>query len=67
MFPNTKTNESQDKFKKLADDFQEIVDDLFLNIKYLMFDLEATRRENMELKQRLLDQEKGLNRETLSL
>jgi len=53
MFPNTRTNETQNKFKKTIDDFQLIVDDLTLGIKYLIFDLEATRRENMELKRML--------------
>lgn len=57
MWPNTRTNEPQNKFKKMIDDFQEIVDDLTLNVKYLIFDLEATRRENEELKRMLSDQE----------
>ena len=44
---------TQDKLKKVIDSFQEIVDDLTFGIKYLIFDLEATRRENMELKRML--------------
>lgn len=38
---------------------QEALSQLRLDIKYLMFDLEVTRKERDELKQRLLDLENG--------
>lgn len=46
---------TQDKLKKAVDEFQAIISDLTLGIKYLIFDLEATRRENQDLKRRLLE------------
>ena len=51
--------ESQDRHQRLrktVSDLQESLDYLRLSIKYLMFDLEATRRENTYLRQ-MLEQE----------
>jgi len=42
------------KLKKTVNDLQESLDYLRLSIKYLVFDLEATRRENSYLR-KLLD------------
>jgi len=41
------------KLKKTVHDLQESLDYLRLSIKYLVFDLEATRRENRYLRQML--------------
>ena len=51
--------ETQDRHKRLrktVTDLQESLDYLRLSIKYLMFDLEATRRENSYLR-KMLEQE----------
>lgn len=42
----TETRERHDKMKRTIADLQESLDYLRLSIKYLVFDLEATRREN---------------------
>ncbi len=48
------------KLKKTVHDLQESLDYLRLSIKYLVFDLEATRRENRYLRQMLeKDQQQG--------
>lgn len=39
-----------DKIKQTVADLQESVDHLRLGVKYLVFDLEATRRENEHLR-----------------
>lgn len=44
------TRERHDKMKKTVSDLQESLDYLRLSIKYLVFDLEATRRENQYLR-----------------
>ena len=44
------TQERQAKLKKTVSDLQESLDYLRLSIKYLVFDLEATRRENEYLR-----------------
>jgi hypothetical protein len=44
----------QHKLSKTADNLQDSVDFLRLSVKYLLFDLEATRRENAYLR-RLID------------
>ncbi len=49
------TRERHDKMKKTIADLQDSLDYLRLSIKYLVFDLEATRRENQYLR-KLLDQ-----------
>ncbi len=51
------TRARHERLRKTVSSLQESLDYLRLSIKYLMFDLEATRRENNSLK-KLLD-EKG--------
>lgn len=48
------TKTRHDKLRKTVAGLQESLDTLRLSIKYLVFDLEATRRENQYLK-KLLD------------
>jgi len=48
-----KTQERHKKLKKTVHDLQESLDYLRLAIKYLVFDLEATRRENSYLRKML--------------
>jgi uncharacterized membrane protein len=48
------------RMKKTVNDLQESLDYLRLSIKYLVFDLEATRRENQYLR-KLLEQQAGGN------
>jgi hypothetical protein len=55
------TQNRHDKMKKTIADLQESLDYLRLSIKYLVFDLEATRRENAYLR-KLLEQS-GNNRQ----
>jgi uncharacterized membrane protein len=50
----SQTRERHDKMKQTIADLQESLDYLRLSIKYLVFDLEATRRENEYLR-KLLD------------
>lgn len=45
-----KTQERHSKLRKTVHDLQESLDYLRLAIKYLVFDLEATRRENSYLR-----------------
>ena len=45
--------------KKTVSDLQESLDYLRLSIKYLVFDLEATRRENKYLRDMLNKQDAG--------
>ena len=45
------TQERHAKLRKTVGDLQESLDYLRLSIKYLVFDLEATRRENAYLRQ----------------
>ena len=47
------------KLKKSVSDLQESLDYLRLSIKYLVFDLEATRRENAYLRKMLEQDEAG--------
>ena len=42
----TETKDRHDKMKKTMRERQESLDYLRLSVKYLVFDLEATRREN---------------------
>lgn len=44
------TQQRHQKLKKTVGDLQESMDYLRLSIKYLVFDLEATRRENAYLR-----------------
>jgi len=48
------TRDRHDKMKRTIADLQESLDYLRLSIKYLVFDLEATRRENEYLR-KLID------------
>lgn len=50
------TRTRHDKMRKTIGDLQESLDYLRLSIKYLVFDLEATRRENQYLR-KLLDRQ----------
>ena len=47
------TQSRHDKMRKTISDLQESLDYLRLSIKYLVFDLEATRRENQYLRKLL--------------
>ena len=47
------------KLRKTVNDLQESLDYLRLSIKYLVFDLEATRRENAYLRKMLEEQHAG--------
>lgn len=48
------TRERHDRMKKTVADLQDSLDYLRLSVKYLVFDLEATRREN-EFLRRLIE------------
>lgn len=52
------TQTRHEKVKKTIDELQESLDYLRLSIKYLVFDLEATRRENQYLR-KLLETQNG--------
>lgn len=47
------TRERHERLKKTFNSLQESLDYLRLSIKYLVFDLEATRRENSTLRKML--------------
>lgn len=49
------THERHQQLKQTVSSLQESIDFVRLSIKYLLFDLEATRRENEQLR-RLLDE-----------
>ena len=49
----TKSQERHQKLRKTVHDLQESMDYLRLAIKYLVFDLEATRRENSSMRKML--------------
>ena len=51
------TQERHRKLRKTVHDLQESLDYLRLSIKYLVFDLEATRRENSYLR-KMLEQDR---------
>ncbi len=53
------TKERHQKLKKTVGDLQESLDYLRLSIKYLVFDLEATRRENRYLRKMLEEDNAG--------
>lgn len=53
-----KTQARHEKLKKTVSDLQESLDYLRLSIKYLVFDLEATRRENAYLR-KVLEQDRS--------
>ncbi len=50
-------NPHQKQQKKSVDNLQEPLDYLRISLKYLLFDLEATRRENASLKKLLKDRD----------
>ena len=52
------TRQRHDRMKKTVADLQESLDYLRLSIKYLVFDLEATRRENEYLR-KLIESQSG--------
>lgn len=51
----TEAREGHERLKRTMGSLQDSLDYLRLSIKYLVFDLEATRRENTHLR-RLLDE-----------
>jgi chromosome segregation ATPase len=53
------TRERHQKLKQTVNNLQESIDFLRLSIKYLLFDLEATRRENTQMRKMLDDGEKS--------
>ncbi len=53
------TRDRHDRMKKTVSELQESLDYLRLSVKYLVFDLEATRRENQYLRTLLDAQSKG--------
>ena len=52
------TKKRHEEIKKTVGGLQDAIDALRLSIKYLMFDLEATRRENDYLR-KMLEQDPG--------
>ena len=48
-----KTQQGQDMLQQKLSNLQQSLDSLRLGLKYLIFDLEATRRENNDLRKRL--------------
>ncbi len=52
------TRERHERMKKTVADLQESLDYLRLSVKYLVFDLEATRRENDYLRKLIESQSK---------
>ena len=48
-----KSRENHEKIQQKLNNLHQSLDHLRLGIKYLIFDLEATRRENMDLRKRL--------------
>ncbi|MGD9110588.1 MAG: hypothetical protein PVG93_06565, partial [Phycisphaerales bacterium] len=53
-----KAHDSQKKLEKSVDSLQEALDYLRICIKYQLFDLEATRRENKYLRKLLEERDK---------
>jgi regulator of replication initiation timing len=56
------TQKRHDEIRKTVGGLQDAIDALRLSIKYLLFDLEATRRENEYLR-KMLEQEPGQSNE----
>ena len=50
------SKDRHEKIRKTVNNLQDSIDFLRLSIKYLMFDLEATRRENMHLRKLIENQ-----------
>jgi hypothetical protein len=57
LFLARRNKACRQKLAKTAEGIQDSVDFLRLSIKYLLFDLEATRRENASLKRLIDDRE----------
>jgi len=55
------TRTRHERMRKTISELQESLDYLRLSVKYLVFDLEATRRENQYLR-KLLDRQQGNGR-----
>ncbi len=55
------TKERHEEIKKSVSTLQESIDFLRLGIKYMLFDLEATRRENAYLRKMLEQDHNGNN------
>ena len=53
------TQQRHTRMKKTITELQESLDHLRLSVKYLVFDLEATRRENKYLRNLIEDQSEG--------
>jgi chromosome segregation ATPase len=53
------TRDRHEQIKKSVDTLQESIDFLRLGIKYMLFDLEATRRENNYLRKMLEQDSNG--------
>ncbi len=62
----TETQERHQKLRKTVHDLQESLDYLRLSIKYLVFDLEATRRENAYLRKMLEQDRSGRSTDEMS-
>ncbi len=58
----SETKQRHDQIKTSMNSLQESIDFLRLSIKYLLFDLEATRRENGYLR-KMLEQDPGREEE----
>jgi regulator of replication initiation timing len=56
------TRDRHQRMKKTVNELQESLDYLRLSIKYLVFDLEATRRENQYLRKLLEQKNSGHDR-----
>ena len=56
------TKDRHEKLRKTIKDLQDSLDYLRLSVKYLVFDLEATRRENAYLR-KMLDESTGSGRD----
>lgn len=59
-----KSKEHHDRLQQKLSTLQQSLDYLRLSVKYLIFDLEATRRENTELRKRVSDTRPGPGSET---
>lgn len=53
------TRARHQKLKQTVNNLQESIDFLRLSIKYLLFDLEATRRENAQMRKMIEEDNKG--------
>ena len=53
-----KTYDCHKRLRKSVDSLQESLDYVRVSVKYLLFDLEATRRENVQLRKLIDDESK---------